>query len=74
MNITTGRIYDEGQMKDFRKLLEQGEMTQDEFNEYREMKIPPMQIQLARNPARVARNEPCPCGSGKKFKKCCLVK
>lgn len=20
------------------------------------------------------RNEPCPCGSGKKFKKCCLVK
>ena len=20
----------------------------------------------------VARNEPCPCGSGKKFKKCCL--
>jgi uncharacterized protein YecA (UPF0149 family) len=23
---------------------------------------------------RVGRNEPCPCGSGKKFKKCCLVK
>lgn len=22
--------------------------------------------------ARVGRNEPCPCGSGKKFKKCCL--
>ena len=21
---------------------------------------------------KVARNEPCPCGSGKKFKKCCL--
>jgi uncharacterized protein YecA (UPF0149 family) len=20
----------------------------------------------------VARNDPCPCGSGKKFKKCCL--
>jgi SWIM/SEC-C metal-binding protein len=30
---------------------------------------------LAREPARstpkVGRNEPCPCGSGKKFKKCC---
>ena len=30
---------------------------------------------LARQPARIApkvgRNEPCPCGSGKKFKKCC---
>ncbi len=21
---------------------------------------------------KVARNEPCPCGSGKKYKKCCL--
>jgi uncharacterized protein YchJ len=23
---------------------------------------------------KVGRNEPCPCGSGKKFKKCCLNK
>jgi tetratricopeptide (TPR) repeat protein len=23
-------------------------------------------------PAKVGRNDPCPCGSGKKFKKCCL--
>jgi len=23
---------------------------------------------------RVGRNEPCPCGSGKKFKRCCMVK
>ncbi|WP_420808763.1 SEC-C metal-binding domain-containing protein [Bacillus salacetis] len=21
--------------------------------------------------AKVGRNEPCPCGSGKKYKKCC---
>ena len=29
--------------------------------------------QVARNPFRgVRRNDPCPCGSGKKFKKCCL--
>jgi SWIM/SEC-C metal-binding protein len=31
---------------------------------------------LAGQPARAApkigRNEPCPCGSGKKFKKCCV--
>lgn len=26
---------------------------------------------LRRDPARVGRNAPCPCGSGKKFKKCC---
>jgi hypothetical protein len=24
-----------------------------------------------RAPSKVGRNEPCPCGSGKKFKKCC---
>ena len=24
--------------------------------------------------ARIGRNEPCPCGSGKKYKQCCLVK
>ena len=24
-----------------------------------------------RAPPKVGRNEPCPCGSGKKFKKCC---
>lgn len=24
--------------------------------------------------AKVGRNDPCPCGSGKKFKKCCLAK
>jgi yecA family protein len=23
-------------------------------------------------PAKIGRNEPCPCGSGKKYKKCCL--
>ena len=28
----------------------------------------------ASNPYReVGRNDPCPCGSGKKFKKCCLA-
>lgn len=25
-------------------------------------------------PAKIGRNDPCPCGSGKKFKKCCLDK
>ncbi|WP_345893530.1 SEC-C metal-binding domain-containing protein [Aeromonas sp. 5HA1] len=23
-------------------------------------------------PIKVGRNEPCPCGSGKKYKQCCL--
>lgn len=25
-----------------------------------------------REAAKVGRNDPCPCGSGKKYKKCCL--
>ena len=24
--------------------------------------------------AKIGRNEPCPCGSGKKYKQCCLAK
>lgn len=26
-----------------------------------------------RSAARTGRNDPCPCGSGKKYKKCCLA-
>lgn len=37
-----------------------------------EMKINPTALQMKRQPPRVGRNELCPCGSGKKFKKCCL--
>ena len=32
--------------------------------------LPPTTI--TRDEARVGRNDPCPCGSGKKFKRCCL--
>lgn len=35
--------------------------------------IPPASGMFAHNPYKnVGRNAPCPCGSGKKFKKCCL--
>jgi hypothetical protein len=30
-------------------------------------------VEPYRAPPKVGRNEPCPCGSGKKFKKCCGV-
>lgn len=26
---------------------------------------------LPRHVAKIGRNDPCPCGSGKKFKRCC---
>jgi uncharacterized protein YecA (UPF0149 family) len=28
---------------------------------------------FVRGGAKVGRNDPCPCGSGKKYKKCCLA-
>jgi len=32
---------------------------------------PPPKLQPVRRGRKVGRNEPCPCGSGKKYKKCC---
>lgn len=37
---------------------------------YEEMSLA---VQAGRAPGVVGRNDPCPCGSGKKFKKCCLA-
>jgi uncharacterized protein YecA (UPF0149 family) len=39
---------------------------------FKPMVVGPTERQMARRPPKVGRNEPCPCGSGKKFKKCCL--
>ena len=35
--------------------------------------VPAPAAPISREP-KVGRNDPCPCGSGKKFKKCCLLK
>jgi preprotein translocase subunit SecA len=32
---------------------------------------PEIQVTYYREEPKVGRNEPCPCGSGKKYKKCC---
>lgn len=34
----------------------------------------PAPTQVVREEPKVGRNDPCPCGSGKKFKKCCAGK
>ena len=33
--------------------------------------VPKIELPIRREVAKVGRNEPCPCGSGKKFKNCC---
>jgi hypothetical protein len=32
---------------------------------------PPRTMPVRRDGKKVGRNDPCPCGSGKKYKKCC---
>ena len=48
-----------------------------EFDEFEEEDDPPLHSREKASPVRVekiGRNQPCPCGSGKKYKKCCLDK
>ena len=61
MDIRTGDIY-----PNEKAILEK---LQTEF--VRPMIIPPTPLQLQN--MKVGRNDPCPCGSGKKFKECCLL-
>jgi uncharacterized protein YecA (UPF0149 family) len=62
MDKATGRIYESVQAMVAQNIAASRQM---------EMNVPPTTRQLARG--HVGRNEPCPCGSGKKFKKCCLL-
>jgi len=77
MDVRNGRIYTPEQQKQMADLLGRGnfvgmEKLQNKWDSLKEMLIGPTPIQMSRKPPRVGRNEPCPCGSGKKFKKCCL--
>ena len=64
MDTRDGRIYTGKDNLAFERLMANKFM--------KPMVVPPTQAQLARKPPKVGRNEPCPCGSGRKFKKCCL--
>jgi hypothetical protein len=55
----------------FSKLLEYVDEL-DEDEEEDDVPLPPRETIMRE--VRVGRNDPCPCGSGKKFKKCCLGK
>ena len=70
MDIRDGRIYTPEQWK---KMLENAKRFKDPLDFLVPMIKPPTEKQLLRKPfPKVGRNESCPCGSGKKFKKCCL--
>lgn len=45
----------------------------DEYDKWDDLDLPALNPETVTNPYRhIGRNDPCPCGSGKKFKKCCL--
>ena len=46
------------------------ELMEEERKYFIEMSKSPSKKQMERKPPKVGRNDPCPCGSGKKFKKC----
>ena len=43
-------------------------------NELLEMQLENSSIKEERKKSKIGRNDPCPCGSGKKYKNCCLNK
>ncbi len=60
-------------LSQFRELAESYVEEQEEsFEPWDEDPLPPPIDTIVRNSPVVGRNDPCPCGSGKKFKKCCL--
>ena len=42
----------------------------DHGQEHEEVEHPPL-LPIVKEEPKVGRNEPCPCGSGRKYKKCC---
>lgn len=44
----------------------QGTSTKPKSEEHTEQKVEPIRVSV-----KIGRNQPCPCGSGKKFKQCC---
>jgi uncharacterized protein len=62
---------DDGSLDDAAQMLSRWPMFQPQKPARKP--VMPVPAGTVRNPHRnVGRNDPCPCGSGKKFKKCCL--
>ncbi len=62
MDIRDGRIYESSEV----------ELTSEDRQYLRQMEYHPTPYQRTRG--RVGRNDPYPCGSGKKFKRCHFFK
>lgn len=72
MDVRNGRIYTPEELYETFGIPVEKSSGQDIVDYIMRMRIPPTAKQMLRKPPKVSRNELCPCGSGKKFKHCCL--
>jgi hypothetical protein len=63
-----GDLEDVGRLSDGRGIAARVRAAAPAFRERAAGKAP----DLTRRAAKIGRNDPCPCGSGKKYKRCCL--
>ena len=45
--------------------------AKEKYNNKYLKNLKPFNFDTIKKPKKIGRNEPCPCGSGKKYKKCC---
>lgn len=71
-NWLAHEIPDGGQVKKLRDAIAPNVRAIHAYWLARRAEDAPSAAPFRRSMARVGRNDPCPCGSGKKYKKCCL--
>jgi uncharacterized protein YecA (UPF0149 family) len=82
-DVYNGKIYTDEQLKAIvaglkrqtfnpNVLATKGQQKPSPLTRIMEMKVPPTPDQMKREPPRVGRHEPCPCGSGDRFNECCM--
>ena len=57
-----------------RELREDGEHTRIDISMAAPKVTKQFTVETVRRGAKVGRNQPCPCGSGRKYKRCCWEK
>ncbi len=76
VDTRTGDIYMGEQFTEFRKHMEQVNQASKEYISTKlDINVLPEANKaelIATGHTKISRNDQCPCGSGKKFKKCCL--
>lgn len=74
-SIVTGMIMDDAttnrvEVDEEKKQIQETAITGQQFEQLLRMR---KQRPMMREHDKIGRNDPCPCGSGKKYKKCCLA-